>query len=290
MKLFGEYLVEKGMVAKDALADALVEQVSRMPTYTEMAWKAKALTPDSLLALLKVQAENKSGFVEAARQLGLWSPELETLLANGARSSRVPIGEILVDRGLLTQDSLAHALDEFLSEVSDVKPSPAPPAQASAGPATSVPAPAALASSPNKQGIYGEAFGPELKDKLAKLSGSLLDKPSGATVKELFDCVHRVRGAARMADEKATEELCSKLEDSLKLSMSLKEFTKDFATNLGQAAEAGVGVLLAVRESVLKGGGEAAYLADSAAAESMKKAVGLADLLKFDAEMAGGKT
>jgi HPt (histidine-containing phosphotransfer) domain-containing protein len=284
VKLFGEYLVQKGLVNKDALADALVEQVSRMPTYTELAWKAKALNSDSLLSLLKTQAEKKSGFVEAAQQLGLWSAQLETVLADGARRNRVPIGEILVNRGLLTPESLAHALDEFLGEVSDVKPAPA----ASSG----APAAVSVATTPSavagKQSFYSEAFGPELKEQLLALAKSVTEAKSGAAVKELFDCVHRVKGAARMADEKATEELCGKLEESLKLLIPKKELSSDLTSNLKQAADACIAVLLELREWVLKGSNEQAYLADAAGAESMKKASGLADLLKFDAEMAGG--
>ena len=38
MKFFGEYLVDKGMVASETMVEALIDQLKELPTIAEIVW------------------------------------------------------------------------------------------------------------------------------------------------------------------------------------------------------------------------------------------------------------
>lgn len=117
MKLFGEFLVEKELINKETLMNMLVEQVRTMPSYLELSWRSKHISADNLLAILKLQSQKHIGFMEALRELGLWSTEIEGNIFAEASTLKIPLGQILVNNNIITAEALTHALDEFLSSM-----------------------------------------------------------------------------------------------------------------------------------------------------------------------------
>lgn len=285
MKLFGEFLVEKGLINKDLLADALVEQVRTMPSYVELAWKAKLLGSDDLLRLLKLQAEKRVGFLEALRELGLWTENIEQILMKSGNAARTPLGEILVKRGVVSLEMIAHSLDEFLGEV---KSAPAPAASTVAAPAEAPRKPEASRSGGNSA-IFLETFSPDIKVKLEDLAEPFQGggNPGRELIKGIYDEVHRIRGASRIAGLAKAEDLCGQFENDLQLVLGLQVPPVDLLKNLGRTTKALCEVLWGIRAALESGQGEEAFLDGAEAKQKTESLISYIEILKFNAEMAG---
>jgi hypothetical protein len=288
VKLFGEFLVEKGLINKDLLADALVEQVRTMPSYVELAWKGKLLSADDLLNVLKLQTVKRIGFLEAMHELGLWNEALEQTLLKSGGSARTPLGEILVKRGVVSLEMIAHSLDEFLGEIK------AAPAEAAAP--VSVPAAAsghvssaATAATSGSALVFFETFSPDLKGKLEELSERFNSGTNSGReqIKEVFDEVHRIRGASRLANAVKSEEYCAFFEGDLQLILGLQSPPDDLVKNLGRTTKALCEVLWGIREAMESGGDEGAFLGSPEAKPKVDSLMSYLEILKFNAEMAG---
>jgi hypothetical protein len=116
MKLFGEYLVEKGVVGADALAAALVEQVRRTPSVCQVVHEQRLLSTDDFLAVMARQSRDRGGFVEACRAMGHWNEAFQTRVEHAIAAVRIPLGQLLVQRGDARFEDLSRALDEFLAD------------------------------------------------------------------------------------------------------------------------------------------------------------------------------
>jgi hypothetical protein len=123
-KLFGEYLVEKGLVSAEQLLAALVEQIHSMPALVDIIYRRKLLSPLELLAALKYQTVHRAEFRSACEALSLWGPKLaEAIEEELLRASR-PIGEILVKRGSLGLEALIVALADYNACAGDLDSQP----------------------------------------------------------------------------------------------------------------------------------------------------------------------
>lgn len=116
MKLFGEFLVEKGHIQEDILVQAIVQQVSLLPSAPEIILQRKLLPHNQLLAILKHQAQWQTDFSMSAQALGLWSPELRSAILKSIAEVRMPLGQILINMGALEAEALPHLLDEYFVE------------------------------------------------------------------------------------------------------------------------------------------------------------------------------
>ncbi len=117
MNYFGEYLVAKGIVSIEALVEALVEQIQTVPSVAEIIFKNKALPAKSMLQAFAMQHQKQIDFREACRNLKLWSPELDLLIVRELAEVRVPLGQILIKKGLADLTTITKALDEYLSRI-----------------------------------------------------------------------------------------------------------------------------------------------------------------------------
>lgn len=122
MSFFGEYLVKKGLVTEEVLVKALVEQSSWSPQPQQVAFEYKLLTPSQMLAVFQEQFKNKGTFIEAAKRLGLWKDSFDLEIESRSLLERVPLGQILVKLGALTQEQSTQALDDFLAQGNVPKP------------------------------------------------------------------------------------------------------------------------------------------------------------------------
>jgi len=114
-KYFGEYLIDKKLINEESLIEALIEQVCLQPPVSKIVYDNKYLSTEQILKILKIQQEKKIDFIQAARQIELWSDHIDTQVTNKLNEKRLPIGEILLQKKYIQVDQLSHALDEFLS-------------------------------------------------------------------------------------------------------------------------------------------------------------------------------
>jgi len=116
MKYFGEFLIEKSIINEEQLAFALIKQNKNIPPTAEIILEKKLLTPNEILKIFKKQVERNIGFIESAKLLDLWRPNLEQSIKEVINKIRIPLGEILVNMECTTVEVITSALDDFLIE------------------------------------------------------------------------------------------------------------------------------------------------------------------------------
>jgi hypothetical protein len=125
-KYFGEFLVEKGVITKDNLVDALVDQISNTPPLCQIVFENKIISPTKLFDVFRYQQDNQSEFVSACKATGVWTQEVEDKINSYLDELRRPLGHILVNKGVIDLKKLTNMLDEFLSQLVIAPPRPAP--------------------------------------------------------------------------------------------------------------------------------------------------------------------
>lgn len=113
-KLFGEFLVDHHIISEEQLAEALVAQVSMVPSTVEVIYKNKLLPDRKIIEILKCNQTTGRDFRSAARFLGIWSKDLEIAINRYLEESRKPLGEVLVELNILSQTSISQALDQYV--------------------------------------------------------------------------------------------------------------------------------------------------------------------------------
>ena len=120
-KMFGDFLVEKGLVDQGTVLDLLIEQVKQAPSVAEVVHRHSLLPKEMQLNILRVQTMNGWDYQQASVHLGVWSNEIAARVATETTKSRTPIGQMLVQRSKIKFSDLTKALDEFLEVVSSVE-------------------------------------------------------------------------------------------------------------------------------------------------------------------------
>lgn len=204
--MFGEFLIEKGVINQSQLVGALIKQIKTMPSFAEAALESKALDERQLLEVISHQTRQKVGFIEAARSLGLWQPEVHKKIEDFISSKRVPVGQFLIEQGAITADNLSKMLDEFLGDLKEQdirKPS--------------APVPAAESPPGNSEYItYVESFSESLRDETDNVMNFIGDPSQDAMLQSVLDSVHYLRGAARLVQASQSEKLMVALEEFLR--------------------------------------------------------------------------
>ncbi len=272
MKFFGEYLIEKEIINEQMLVDALVEQAKLTPSITEIVHRLKLLSPSELLKVIAHQSKNQTGFVEACKELNLWTDALRAHVAQEVSSTRTPIGQILINRGSASFDKITHALDEYLSEI---EKAPEVPANAPSELAKPTPAPAGAtatrAISPEQIQDYCEIVNDSVRTTLTQFFASLKSgEPIVAeTIKSICDLLHRAAGTARFIQASSSEKIFSDLEAVLrtidkqgadKLPSKAKQDLADIGTDFLE-------IIWGFRQKLIESGSEQDYLS----AEDKKK-------------------
>lgn len=294
MKLFGEFLIEKGLINKEQLAEALVEQIRTMPSYVELVWRKKLIEVDNLFRVLKIQSEQGVGFREAMTALGLWNEELDRVLQSEVRAARIPLGQILVQQQQLDLGAVTKALDDFLGKVETAPvaaPAPAPmpalaPALASREAPAAVKSPSAI---PEASGSLGDSLSPELCVRLTALAEvfSSDQEVSQKEFKEFFDGVHLARGTLRLKGDVSGEAFCAEMEPSCMMLLELSPCPADLRKSLGRTAKAWCGLFSEFVAALNAGKSGEIYFGQPEVREKREKFDSLSVVLKFDLEMAG---
>lgn len=114
MKLFGEFLVESNAISEEQLLEALVAQLKLTPSVCQIVFENQLMSTTEILQILSHQARNKLGFIESAKELGLWNQNVAEKIEAQVALSRPPLGQIFAKHRILPIADLSRHLDEFL--------------------------------------------------------------------------------------------------------------------------------------------------------------------------------
>ncbi len=124
VKYFGEFLVQKGVIKSEDLVLSLIEQISKQPPLCQIVFDLKLITSEKMMDVFRRQQDQKSDFITSCQDLGYWNDEIEKKVQSSLSDVRMPLGQILVNRGSLDLKTLTHMLDEFLSQAEVQESSP----------------------------------------------------------------------------------------------------------------------------------------------------------------------
>jgi hypothetical protein len=113
--LFGQFIVEKGLLPKEQVLEALIYQIASRSSLAEIVYDNALLGIDEQLKILAYQQYSGSDYKNSAETLGFWTPEIEsqTLLLD-AKKGPPPLGEVLVRLGFFSISQMTLALQEFV--------------------------------------------------------------------------------------------------------------------------------------------------------------------------------
>lgn len=117
-RLFGEFLVQQNLVSTAQVLEALMTQIREMPTYAEVCYEKGLISDDILLRILASQQRHGQDFRSAAEDAGVWNEGVADRISKFLRAKHRPIGQILVDLGYMTLETLTTALADYVEELS----------------------------------------------------------------------------------------------------------------------------------------------------------------------------
>jgi len=114
-KFFGRFLVDRGLISENELVLALIEQIKSVPPIAEIVLQEQWMTPEQVLKIFDYQVQGHCEFLSAADSLGFWNEELSRLVNAYTNDKKTMLGELLINRDLLTLDVLVDVLDDFVN-------------------------------------------------------------------------------------------------------------------------------------------------------------------------------
>lgn len=238
-KYFGEFLVEKNIITDENLVDALIEQISSTPPLCQVVFQNKILPTAKIFEAFRYQQDNQVEFMQACKAMGAWTNEVNDKTNRMMGELRKPLGQILVNKGLIDLKKLTTMLDEFLSQLTVsaipvVSDAPAP---------AHVPAPVVekidyMEFQPGILMELEEAFD-EKKRRMVRIALSLVKDNAGTDpaickklMSDVFKIVHALNGLlSLLALEKLSELLMATEENINKIMPQMNERTKDLITS-----------------------------------------------------------
>jgi hypothetical protein len=110
---FGKFLTTRGVISAAQVLAALAEQARRRSFLPQLLADAGVLTPELALEYDAEALRNDEELLVDSYRRGLVSARQYHALEAQWRSSTPPLGEILVEQGLLTSSQLQALLAEF---------------------------------------------------------------------------------------------------------------------------------------------------------------------------------
>ncbi|GAB7078567.1 hypothetical protein [Megalodesulfovibrio paquesii] len=111
---FGRFLLDKGIIAPDTLANAQAHLLQHNQRVGELAVQQELLTKEQVSALLERQKRSSKFIGELAVEEGLLTrDDLDDLLFSQTVHS-FSLGEVLLEEGAISPESFAEAMQEFL--------------------------------------------------------------------------------------------------------------------------------------------------------------------------------
>lgn len=116
--LFGEFLLEQGLVEEDDLVSALDEQQKNKMPLGQMAVQKGFMDSKALFKVLTEQRKrvrDANDFGQIALEMGMLKQEQVEELVESQNTTNELVGSILVTKGLLSREKLVQVLREFNS-------------------------------------------------------------------------------------------------------------------------------------------------------------------------------
>ena len=112
--LFGEYLVQKGLLSSPTVLGLLIEQIKSQPSVAQVIFEHNLLTEPQQLETLRVQSRTGWDYQQACVDLKFWNEEIASTIVQKSVLSRPPLGQLIVSKGLMSFGDLTKVLDEFV--------------------------------------------------------------------------------------------------------------------------------------------------------------------------------
>lgn len=113
---FGHYLLNKGLIKPEQLADALEYQKSVHLKLGVIAVNAGCMTPTQVEQIHDMQKKVDKRFGELAIEKGYINEEQLNTMLNTQKQGHLMLGQALIDRNYFTLDELQNALDNYKKE------------------------------------------------------------------------------------------------------------------------------------------------------------------------------
>ncbi len=121
--LFGEFLLDRGLVSSEQVIAALNEQRQSRPFTGVVACEMGYLDAREILEVLHNQMVYQGRFLDTAVELGFMSGEQATAVLREQGNRKTLLGKVLVQMGALTEVQLRRAIHDY-SRRADVSPTP----------------------------------------------------------------------------------------------------------------------------------------------------------------------
>ncbi len=113
---FGHYLLNKGLIKPEQLADALEYQRSVHLKLGVIAVNAGVMTPDQIETIHNMQKRVDRRFGELAIEQGFINEEQLNALLSTQKQGHLMLGQALIDRNYFTLEELHSALESYKKE------------------------------------------------------------------------------------------------------------------------------------------------------------------------------
>jgi CheY-specific phosphatase CheX len=113
---FGHYLLNRDLITREQLADALVFQQSVHVKFGVIAVDEGYMTPSQVEEVHEKQRQVDKRFGEIAIDLGYLTSEQVDSLVSSQKQNHLYLAQALVDRGYMTIEQFGNALNEYKKE------------------------------------------------------------------------------------------------------------------------------------------------------------------------------
>lgn len=115
-RFFGQYLLEKGVLSREQLLEALARQRNKVEKIGELAVKRGYLKQEDVEKIHKEQQHTDLFFGQLAVKMGLLTEAQVYELLNIQRSNHVFLGEVIAELGYLSKSAVEEELKKFKEE------------------------------------------------------------------------------------------------------------------------------------------------------------------------------
>jgi CheY-specific phosphatase CheX len=127
IKFFGQYLLEKGIITKEQLLDAVAFQEKQNIKFGVYAMRKGYINKEQLENVLKEQKNSDMKFGEIAIKMGYLTKEQVDEIVTKQQNDHVYLGTALVMKGYLRKDVLERELKEYQKQQLEYTPARAFP-------------------------------------------------------------------------------------------------------------------------------------------------------------------
>lgn len=111
--LLGEFLIQKGAIDVSSYIKAKLVQAERLSSLPQAIYTLRLLNDSQMLDVFNHQTRRHLDFKDSCKELNLWSEDFESALLRYFFNDLIPIGEILVELGYITDDQLQNLMEEY---------------------------------------------------------------------------------------------------------------------------------------------------------------------------------